>query len=175
MGYVRLKLRIGTIAKEKYIAYGRKDLDHRQAQEGRDVEPNILVCAERYARGKQRAIADRRTIFDALREVSKALLAYDHDRVKTEINHRRFTVAVESLRVAKLHDRPGLVSPIEMQNARRHLLSTQLELNAGEIDLRLAAVQLYKALRSWKRTETQFPYDASDSPTPSDFCQPHPL
>ena len=100
MGYVRLKLRIGTIAKEKYIAYGRKDLDHRQAQEGRDVEPNILVCAERYACGKQRAIADRRTIFDALREVSKALLAYDHDRVKTEINHRRFTVAAESLRVA---------------------------------------------------------------------------
>ena len=107
MGYVRLKLRIGTIAKEK-------DLDHRQAQEGRDVERNILICAERYTCGKQRAIADRRTIFDALREVSKALLAYDHDRVKTEINHRRFKVAVESLRVAKLHDRPGLVSPIEM-------------------------------------------------------------
>ena len=62
-----------------------------------------------------------------------------------------------------------------MQNARRHLLSTRLELNAGEIDQRLAAVQLYKALRSWKRTETQFPYEASDSPTPSDFCQPHPL
>ena len=72
------------------------------------------------ARAEQATEQYRRTIVVALREVSDAL--------------------------ADLCFRAGVISYLEVLDAQRQLFSAQLDLNASEVNQRLAVVQLYRAL-----------------------------
>lgn len=106
------------------------------------------------ARAQQATLAYRRTILIALQEVADALVAYDRDRVEADINRRRVTVTTDVLHLANLRFRSGVISFLEVLDAQRQLLSAQLDLNAAELNQRLSAVQLYRALGGgWSRGE----------------------
>jgi len=98
------------------------------------------------ARAEQAAEQYRRTIVVALREVSDALVAYDRDGAEVEGNRARVMVAAEYLKLANLRFRAGVISYLEVLDAQRQLFAAQLDLNASEVNQRLAAVQLYRAL-----------------------------
>lgn len=98
------------------------------------------------ARAEQAALAYRRTVLVALQEVADALVAVDRLRAQADTNRERVRVTAESLRLADLRFRSGVVSFLEVLDAQRQVFSAQLDLNASELNLRLTAVQLYKAL-----------------------------
>lgn len=98
------------------------------------------------ARAEQAVIGYRRTVLLALQEVSDALVAFDRDRREAEINRRRVAVTQDSLRLADLRFRHGVISFLEVLDAQRQLFAAQLDLNAAELNQRLSAVQLYRAL-----------------------------
>jgi multidrug efflux system outer membrane protein len=98
------------------------------------------------ARAEQAAEQYRLTVLTALKEVSDALVAYDRSADQTRGNRDRVSVAADYLKLADLRFRAGVISYLEVLDAQRQLLSAQLDLNAGELSQRLAAVQLYKAL-----------------------------
>jgi multidrug efflux system outer membrane protein len=107
------------------------------------------------ARADQATLVYRRTILVALQEVSDALVAYDRGRAEAEGNQQRVAATAESLRLADLRFRSGVISYIEVLDAQRQLLSAQLDLNASQINQRLAAVQLYRALGGgWNAPKT---------------------
>jgi multidrug efflux system outer membrane protein len=63
-------------------------------------------------------------------------------------------VAQEYLKLADLRFRAGVISYLEVLDAQRQLFSAQLDLNASEVNQRLAAVQLYRALGGgWSPSE----------------------
>jgi len=55
-------------------------------------------------------------------------------------------VAAEYLKLANLRFRAGVISYLEVLDAQRQLFAAQLDLNASEVNQRLAAVLLYRAL-----------------------------
>ncbi len=106
------------------------------------------------AQAQQAVLQYRRTILIALQEVSDTLVAYDQDGVEVQVNNDRTVVGTEYLRLANLRFRSGVISYLEVLDAQRQLFSAQLDLNTSEVNQRLAAVQLYKALGGgWNRTE----------------------
>jgi multidrug efflux system outer membrane protein len=98
------------------------------------------------ARAEQAALAYRRTILIALREISDALVAYDRDRAEAEGHRARVKVASEYLRLADLRFRSGVISYLEVLDAQRQLFAAQLDLNGAELNQRIDAIQLYRAL-----------------------------
>jgi outer membrane protein, multidrug efflux system len=111
-------------------------------------EGGALAANEQIARARaEQAVAQyRRTVLVALQEVSDALIAYDRDAAEVKGNRDRVAVAQEYLRLANERFRAGVISYLEVLDAQRQLLSAQLDLNASELNQRLAMVQLYKAL-----------------------------
>jgi outer membrane protein, multidrug efflux system len=107
-----------------------------------------LVANEQIARAQaaQATAQYQRTVLVALQEVSDGLIAYDRDAAEVKGNRDRVAVATEYLRLAQLRFRAGVISYLEVLDAQRQLFSAQLDLNASELNQRLAAVQLYKAL-----------------------------
>ena len=98
------------------------------------------------ARADQAAALYQRTILVALREVSDALAAYDRNGAEVRGNRERVAVASDYLKLADLRFRAGVISYLEVLDAQRQLFPAQLDLNASEVNQRLAAVQLYRAL-----------------------------
>lgn len=98
------------------------------------------------AQAEQAALQYRRTVLASLQEVSDALVAYDRDGAEAGNNRNRVAVGREYLRLADLRFRSGVISYLEVLDAQRQLFSAQLDLNTSEVNQRLAAVQLYKAL-----------------------------
>jgi multidrug efflux system outer membrane protein len=98
------------------------------------------------ARAEQASIAYRQTVLVALREVSDALVAYDRDRAEADGNRARVAVAAEYQRLADMRFRSGVISYLEVLDAQRQLLAAQLDLNASELNQRVDAVTLYRAL-----------------------------
>jgi multidrug efflux system outer membrane protein len=98
------------------------------------------------ARAEQAALYYRRTILVALRGISDALVAYDRDRAEAEGNRARVNVAGEYPRLADLRFRSGVISYLEVLDAQRQLFAAQLDLNAAELNQRVDAIQLYRAL-----------------------------
>jgi len=119
-------------------------------------EGGALVAnyASARAQAEQAALQYRRTVLVALQEVSDALAAYDRDGAEAQGNRNRVAVSTEYLRLANLRFRSGVISYLEVLDAQRQLLSAQLDLNASEVNQRLATVQLYKALGGgWNAAE----------------------
>jgi multidrug efflux system outer membrane protein len=54
-------------------------------------------------------------------------------------------VSADYLKLADLRVRAGVISYLEVLDAQRQLFSAQLDLNASEVNQRLAALQLYRA------------------------------
>jgi multidrug efflux system outer membrane protein len=105
------------------------------------------------ARAEQAALTYRRTVLVALQEVSDSLVAFDRNRAQTQGNRDRAAVSAESLRLAQLRFRSGVISFLEVLDAERQLLAAELDLNASEVNQRLAAVALYRALGGgWNAT-----------------------
>jgi multidrug efflux system outer membrane protein len=98
------------------------------------------------ARADQAAVQNRQTVLVALKEVSDALAAYERNAAQTRGNRDRVAVAADYLKLADLRFRAGVISYLEVLDAQRQLFAAQLDLNASEVNQRLAAVQLYKAL-----------------------------
>jgi multidrug efflux system outer membrane protein len=98
------------------------------------------------AQAEQSALAYRRAVLVALKEVSDALAGVDRNRAEAATNRDRVAVSAESLRLAQLRFRSGVISYIEVLDAQRQLLAAQLDLNTSEVNQRLSVVQLYKAL-----------------------------
>jgi multidrug efflux system outer membrane protein len=98
------------------------------------------------ARAEQAVLQYRRTVLVALQEVSDALIAHQRDREEALANRARVSVTMESLRLANLRYRSGVISYLEVLDAQRQLFSAELDLTAAELNQRLAAVQLYKVL-----------------------------
>jgi multidrug efflux system outer membrane protein len=66
-------------------------------------------------------------------------------------NRERVAVASDYLKLADVRFRAGVISYLEVLDAQRQLFAAQLDLNASEVNQRLAAVQLYRALGGgWK-------------------------
>ena len=86
-----------------------------------------------------------RTIVVALREVADALAAYDRNGAEVRGNGERVTVSADYLKLADLRFRAGVISYLKVLDAQRQLFSAQLDLNASEVNQRLAALQLYRA------------------------------
>lgn len=107
-----------------------------------------LVANEQIARAQaEQATAQyRRIVLVALQEVSDALIAYDRDAAEVKGNRNRVAVAQEYLRLANERFRAGVISYLEVLDAQRQLFAAQLDLNASEVNQRVATVQLYKAL-----------------------------
>jgi multidrug efflux system outer membrane protein len=106
------------------------------------------------AQAQQAIVQYQRTVLVALQEVSDALVSYDRNGVQTQGNRQRVDVSAEYLRLSQLRFRSGVISYLEVLDAQRQLLSAQLDLNASEVNQRLAAVQLYRALGGgWNRSE----------------------
>jgi multidrug efflux system outer membrane protein len=98
------------------------------------------------AQAEQATLQYRGTVLTALQEVSDALVTYDQDGVEAQGNRERVAVNKEYLRLSELRFRSGVISYLEVLDAQRQLFSAQLDLNSSEVNQRLAAVQLYKAL-----------------------------
>lgn len=114
----------------------------------------VANYASARAQAEQAALQYRRTVLVALQEVSDALAAYDRDGAEAQGNRNRVAVSTEYLRLANLRFRSGVISYLEVLDAQRQLLSAQLDLNASEVNQRLATVQLYKALGGgWNAAE----------------------
>ena len=119
-------------------------------------EGGALVANAQIARAQaEQATAQyRRTVLAALQEVSDALVGYDRDAAEVKGNRDRVAVAEEYLRLSNERFRAGVISYLEVLDAERQLFSAQLDLNASEVNQRLAVVQLYKALGGgWKPDE----------------------
>jgi multidrug efflux system outer membrane protein len=98
------------------------------------------------AREQQLAEQYRRTVLVALQEVSDALAAYEQNGMQARGNRERVDVAADYLNLANLRFRSGVISYLEVLDAQRQLFAAQLDLNASEVNQRLAVVQLYRAL-----------------------------
>lgn len=98
------------------------------------------------ARAEQAALAYRRTVLVALQEVADALVALDRFRAAAENDRERARVTAQSLRLAELRFRSGVISHLEVLDAQRQLFAAESDLTASELNQRLAAVQLYRAL-----------------------------
>lgn len=107
------------------------------------------------ARSEQAALTYQRTVLVALQEVSDTLIAYDRDRAEALGNRDRVAVTTDSVALADLRFRSGVISYLEVLDAQRQLFAAQLDLNASELNQRLDAVQLYRALGGGWRPENK--------------------
>jgi multidrug efflux system outer membrane protein len=107
------------------------------------------------ARQQQLVEQYRRTILVALQGVSDTLAAYEQNAAQMRGNRERVQVAADYLNLANLRFRSGVISYLKVLDAQRQLFAAQLDLNASEVNQRLAAVQLYRALGGgWNASAT---------------------
>jgi multidrug efflux system outer membrane protein len=91
-------------------------------------------------------IAYQKSIYGALREVSDALVAYQHTREQRQEQEKLVAALTESVRLSDLRYRGGLDSYLQVLDAERNQFGGQLtlaQLRLLELD---SVVQLYRAL-----------------------------
>jgi multidrug efflux system outer membrane protein len=87
-----------------------------------------------------------RTIYNALREVSDALIGFEQTREQREQQEALVRTLSEAVRLSNLRYRGGLDSYLQVLDAQRNLFSGDLVLAQLRLQERLAVVQLYRAL-----------------------------
>lgn len=106
------------------------------------------------ARLDQALLSYRRTVLGALAEVATALTTYRESGILLDIQKRRVGSARESLRLAELRYRAGVVSFIEVLDAQRQLFAAETEQVNSLLERRLALSRIYLALGGgWEMQE----------------------
>jgi multidrug efflux system outer membrane protein len=106
------------------------------------------------ARLDQALLSYRRTVLAALAEVATALTSYREAGDLLAVQKRRVNSARESLRLAELRYRAGVISYIEVLDAQRQLFSAETEQVNSQFGHRLALSQIYLALGGgWEKSD----------------------
>lgn len=98
------------------------------------------------ARLEQALINYRRTILNALGEVSNGLIAYETSNDLMDIQSRRVAASREAMRLADLRFRAGTTNFLEVLDAQRQLLAAETQEAQALLERRLALVNVYLAL-----------------------------
>jgi multidrug efflux system outer membrane protein len=98
------------------------------------------------ARARQAELAYRRTVLQALREVSDALAATDKVREVIAQNAIRTGATREVLRLQRMRYRAGVVSYLEVLDAERQLFNAEIDDARAKLDQLRAYVEVYRAL-----------------------------
>ncbi|WP_412479729.1 efflux transporter outer membrane subunit [Azonexus sp. IMCC34839] len=133
------------------------DVVHGRAPSVASIGPNLLQplfaggqiyfnkqAAE--ARLEQALINYRKTILNALGEVSNGLVAYETSNDLLDIQARRVAASREAMRLADLRFRAGTTNFLEVLDAQRQLLAAETQEAQTLLEKRLALVNIYLAL-----------------------------
>jgi outer membrane protein, multidrug efflux system len=88
----------------------------------------------------------RKTILQALREVSDALIAKQQSGVQRRELQDQAQALQDSVRLSDLRYRAGQSSYLELLNAQQQLFAAELQLEQARLEELLSSVRLYKAL-----------------------------
>ena len=106
------------------------------------------------ARALQAELSYRRTVLQALREVSNALITSDKVREVIRQNEIRTAATREVLRLQRMRYRAGVVSYLEVLDAERQLFNAEIDDARGRLEQLRAYVELYRALGGgWSEDE----------------------
>jgi len=106
------------------------------------------------ARALQAELVYRRTVLQALREVSNALVSTDKVREVIRQNAIRTEASREVLRLQRMRYRAGVVSYLEVLDAERQLFDAEIDDARARLDQVRAYVELYRALGGgWSEDE----------------------
>ena len=102
----------------------------------------------RLSESQQRELlaAYEKSIYNGLREVSDALIAYSRIGAQREQQEQLVTALQEAVRLSNLRYKGGLDSYLQVLDAQRNLFAGELGLAQLRLAERLAVVQLYRAL-----------------------------
>jgi multidrug efflux system outer membrane protein len=95
---------------------------------------------------REMAINYQKTIYNALREVSDALLSYDHTREQRQQKGRLVQALAETSRLSNFRYQGGLDSYLQVLDSQRNLFQGRLALAQLRLQELLSFVQLYRAL-----------------------------
>ena len=98
------------------------------------------------AQMREMAIAYQKTIYNALREVSDALVAYDRSREQLRQEEMLVQALSETSRLSNLRYRGGLDSYLQVLDSERNLFQGQLTLARLRLQGILSFVNIYRAL-----------------------------
>ena len=98
------------------------------------------------AQMREMAIAYQKTIYNALREVSDALVRYDRSREQLKEEEMLVNALSETARLSNLRYRGGLDSYFQVMDAERNLFQGQLALARLKLQGILSFVDIYRAL-----------------------------
>ena len=114
------------------------------------------------AQAVQAELGYRRTVLQALREVSDAVIATDKVREIIAQNEIRVAATGEVLRLQRMRYRGGVVSYLEVLDAEREFFDAEIELAQSKLDQLRAYVELYRALGGgWSEQEVRAVIDAA--------------
>ncbi len=119
------------------------------------------VAAAR-AQALQAELRYRRSVLQALREVSDALIGTDKVRELIAQNEIRVAATGEVLRLQRMRYRGGVVSYLEVLDAERQFFDAEIELARSRFGQLGAYVELYRALGGgWSEEEVQRAIEAA--------------
>jgi multidrug efflux system outer membrane protein len=98
------------------------------------------------AREEQAMLRYRLAVQTAFREVREALAAQAYTRVQFEAEERRAAALREAVRLAKLRNENGIASQLEVLDAERGLLASEINRSEALRAQRAAMADLFKAL-----------------------------
>lgn len=98
------------------------------------------------AQAEQAAVAYRRTILFALREVADTLVALQKVRERMAQQQVQVTAAREAVRLSDLRYRGGVTDYLEVLDTQRVLFTAETDLARSRQSELVGAVQLYRAL-----------------------------
>jgi multidrug efflux system outer membrane protein len=88
----------------------------------------------------------RKTVLQALREISDALMAKQQSGVERLEREKQTQALQDSVRLSDMRYRAGRASYLELLDAERQLFTAELQLEQARLEELLASVRLYKAL-----------------------------
>lgn len=98
------------------------------------------------AQQRELLVTYEQSIYNALREVSDALIGYSRTRGQRAEQEQLVTALEDTVRLSTLRYKGGLDSYLQVLDAQRNLFSGELGLAQLRLAERLAVVQLYRAL-----------------------------
>jgi multidrug efflux system outer membrane protein len=107
----------------------------------------ISAGVKRAELGREQAELEyRRTIQQAFREVSDALIGYQSGRESRDIQERLVRAALDGRRLADIRYQGGTTSYLEVLDSDTRLFVAQLQLINAELNERTAFIEIYRAL-----------------------------
>jgi len=107
----------------------------------------ISAGVKRAELGREQAELEyRRTIQQAFREVSDALIGYQSGRESRDIQERLVRAATDARRLADIRYQGGSTSYLELLDSDTRLFVAQLQLINAELNERTAFIEIYRAL-----------------------------